>query len=52
LLGPDMRVLGEADGLPPLPDVPFFLLMRPDIINPLARHVYTLLKTNMGLNEG
>jgi DNA-binding transcriptional LysR family regulator len=52
LLGPDMRVLGEADGLPPLPDVPFFLLMRPDIINPLPRHVYTLLKTNMGLNEG
>uniref|UniRef100_UPI003BA2820A LysR substrate-binding domain-containing protein n=1 Tax=Agrobacterium tumefaciens TaxID=358 RepID=UPI003BA2820A len=52
LLGPDMRVLGEADGLPDLPDVPYFLWMRPDIINPVTRYIYELLKTNMGLNQG
>lgn len=49
LLGPDMRVLGEKDGLPPLPDVSYFLWLRPDLINPLTRHVYEMLKEKLGL---
>ncbi len=49
MLGPDMRVLGEKDGLPPLPDVNYFLWIRPDQINPLTRHVYDMLKTHLGL---
>ncbi len=50
LLGSDMRVLGEKDGLPPLPDVNYFLWMRRDLINPLTRHVYDMLKTNLRLS--
>ena len=50
-LSPDMRVLGEKDGLPPLPDVTYFLWMRNDLINPLVRHVYDMLTAQLGLNE-
>lgn len=28
MLTPDLRVMGEADGLPPLPDVTFSLFLR------------------------
>ncbi|WP_447922629.1 LysR substrate-binding domain-containing protein [Achromobacter aegrifaciens] len=51
LLGPEMRVLGEKEGLPPLPDVTYFLWIRPDLINPLTRQVYDMLKTNLGLAQ-
>lgn len=50
-LSPDMRVLGEKDGLPMLPDVTYFLWIRDDLINPLVRHVYDMLIAQMGLNE-
>ncbi|WP_353172763.1 LysR substrate-binding domain-containing protein [Paracandidimonas soli] len=49
LLSPDLRVLGEKDGLPPLPSVSYFLWMRNDSINPLTRHVFNMLCTNMNL---
>ncbi|MEI2418336.1 LysR substrate-binding domain-containing protein [Orrella sp. JC864] len=51
LLSPEFRVLGEKDRLPPLPDVTYFLWMRRDVMDPLTRHVYELLKRNMGLTE-
>lgn len=47
LLGPDMRVLGEREGLPRLPDVSYYLWMRPDVLNPLTRQVYEMLKASM-----
>lgn len=50
LLGPDMRVLGENDGMPRLPDVAYYLWMRPDVINPATRQVYEMLKSTLGLN--
>ncbi|OZI23199.1 transcriptional regulator LrhA [Bordetella genomosp. 9] len=50
-LGPDMRVLGEKDGLPPLPDANYFLWMRSDLINPLTRYVFDMLIAKMGLTE-
>lgn len=34
LLGPELRVLGEAEGLPLLPSVSYFLWIRGDAINP------------------
>lgn len=49
LLGPDMRVLGEKEGLPRLPDVTYYLLMRPDVLNPLTRQAYDMLKASLGL---
>lgn len=49
LLGPDLRVLGEKDGLPALPEVSYFLWLRGEPINPLARHVYDMLKEKLGL---
>lgn len=43
LLGPDMRVLGEHDGLPRLPDVTYHLWVRPGSLNPLVRKAYELI---------
>jgi len=51
LLMPDFRVLGEQENLPLLPDVTYFLWMRRDVMDPLTRHVYTVLKRQMGLTE-
>ncbi len=51
LLGPDFRVLGEKDRLPPLPDVTYFLWIRRDGMDPLTRQVYELLKRTLGLTE-
>ncbi len=44
-LGPDMRVLGEAEGLPPLPFVTYRLLARRDTISPLTLNIYEMLRT-------
>src|SRR5690606_3141493 len=43
-LGADMRVLGEADGLPPLPPMTYMLWTRKDTISPLTLHIYQMLK--------
>ncbi|MGX9935306.1 LysR substrate-binding domain-containing protein [Advenella kashmirensis] len=43
-LGPDMRVLGQAEGLPPLPFVTYRLLTRKDTISPLTLHIYEMLR--------
>ncbi|WP_423200433.1 DNA-binding transcriptional regulator, LysR family [Cupriavidus sp. H19C3] len=45
LLAADMRILGENDGLPRLPDVTYYLWARPNAVNPVARHVFSMLKT-------
>jgi DNA-binding transcriptional LysR family regulator len=50
LLGPDMRVLGEQDGLPRLPDVTYYLWIRKDVINPTTRQVFEMLRANLGLS--
>ncbi len=49
LVGPDTRVLGEADGFPRLPDVTYHLYIRRNVINPITRQVYEFLKSNLGL---
>ncbi|NYT64394.1 transcriptional regulator LrhA [Alcaligenaceae bacterium] len=43
-LDPDMRVLGEAEGLPPLPAVTYHLWTRSDTISPLTLRIYDMLK--------
>lgn len=48
MLGPDMRVLGENDGLPRLPDVTYHLWIRPNTVNPLVRRAYELIRNNHG----
>ena len=45
MLGPDMRVLGEADGLPPLRPVTYYLWTREDTISPVILRVYEMLKS-------
>jgi DNA-binding transcriptional LysR family regulator len=49
LVGADLRVLGENDGLPRLPDVAYHLFIRKNVINPLTRKVFDMLKANLGL---
>ena len=49
MAGPDMRVLGENDGLPRLPDVVYHLFIRQNVINPVTRKVFEMLKSNLGL---
>lgn len=43
-LGPDMRVLAEAEGLPALPLVTYRLLARKDTINPLTLGIFEMLQ--------
>ncbi|MDI4232569.1 LysR substrate-binding domain-containing protein [Bradyrhizobium sp. Arg237L] len=40
MLTPDLRVLGEADGLPRLPDVTFYLYMRDESVDEAAQQVF------------
>jgi DNA-binding transcriptional LysR family regulator len=48
MLGPDMRVLGETDGLPRLPDVTYHLWIRPNTVNPMVRRAYELIRSRQG----
>lgn len=43
-LGPDMRVLGEDDGLPRLPPMTYMLWTRRNSSNPLTAYLYGLVK--------
>ncbi len=43
LLGPDMRALGQSDGLPQLPDVTYYLWMRAGAASPAVRQAYALI---------
>ncbi|THF57203.1 LysR substrate-binding domain-containing protein [Pseudothauera rhizosphaerae] len=49
ILGPDMRVLGEKEGLPRLPEVSYYLWRRPGTVSPLIGQVFDILRMNMGL---
>lgn len=43
------RVLGAREGVPPLPEVPYFLYMRRHVVNPVTRRVFTTLRDSLGL---
>jgi len=47
LLGPELRVLGDSDDLPRLPDVHYYLRIRPHNANSLARQAFDLLSRVM-----
>jgi len=49
MAGADLRVLGENDGLPRLPDLDYYLFVRRNVINPVTRKVFDMLKANLGL---
>ncbi len=49
LVGADLRVLGENDGLPRLPDLAYHLFIRKNVISPLTHQVFDMLKANLGL---
>lgn len=49
IAGADLRVLSETDGLPRLPDVAYHLFIRKNVINPVTRKVFDMLKSNLGL---
>lgn len=49
LIGTDFRVLGENDGMPRLPDVEYYLFVRNNVVRPLTRRVFDMLKSNMRL---
>ena len=44
-----MRVLGQSDGLPPLPDVTYHLWVRANTVNPLVRQAYAMVRASVGL---
>lgn len=49
---PEFRVLGERQGLPPLPDVNFYLYLREDNANEAATKLYHLLASHVGGQQG
>ncbi len=51
MLGADMRVLGEADGLPPLRPVTYYLWTREDTISPVILRIYEMLKSQFEQRE-
>ncbi len=50
MLDNDMRVLGEKDGLPPLPDLSYRLCIRRDVLDSRIRDVYGMLTQKLGLD--
>lgn len=52
LLGPDMRVLGIADGLPVLPDAHYSLWKQRNPIKPQTSLVYEMLRNTLSLATG
>ncbi|MFJ2993411.1 LysR substrate-binding domain-containing protein [Pandoraea sp. NPDC087047] len=42
-----MRILTQADGLPPLPSITYYLWIRPNSVNPFVRHAFELIKTRL-----
>lgn len=42
-----LRVLGASDGLPPLPELAYWLYVRRNVANPLTRQVFEHLKTQL-----
>jgi DNA-binding transcriptional LysR family regulator len=47
--GADLRALGENDGFPRLPEVAYHLFVRKNVVRPLTRQVFDMLKANLGL---
>lgn len=47
LLDADMRVLGASDGLPKLPEMPYYLWIRRNVVNPLTRQIYQMLTSRL-----
>lgn len=52
MLGADLRVLGEKDGLPKLPDVTYYLWMRRHAANPMVRQAFELLGSGLDATGG
>ncbi|MFZ3118515.1 MAG: LysR substrate-binding domain-containing protein [Variovorax sp.] len=44
-----LRVLGQADGMPRLPDLVYYLYVRSHVVNPVTRQVFDTLKKHLGL---
>ncbi|MGO0765563.1 transcriptional regulator LrhA, partial [Citrobacter freundii] len=45
MMSPDLRVLGAADGLPPLPDTEYLLCSDPGTQNELAQAIFKSMQT-------
>ena len=45
MMSPDLRVLGAADGLPPLPDTEYLLCSDPATQNELAQVIFKSMQT-------
>ena len=47
-----MRALGDSEGLPRLPDVRYYLWIRPHTVNPVVVQAFNLVKTGLGIDPG
>lgn len=48
MVGPEFRVLGERQGLPPLPDIDFYLYLRDDSPSDAAARLFQLIASQAG----
>lgn len=45
----ELCVLGSNEGLPRMPDITYYLYVRKNVVRPLTRRVFEMVKGNMGL---
>ena len=51
MMGPELRVLGQADGLPPLPDTHYQLCYNPYSVNELSHTIFKALYDTQNLSS-
>lgn len=51
MMTPELRILGPSEDLPALPEVTYYLLMRPNSVNPQVRQVFDLIASRLGVSS-
>lgn len=50
-LDAELRILGEQDGLPPLPSLTYWLYVRRNVVNPVTRQLFSAMKLHFSKKQ-
>lgn len=48
----ELRILGEPEGMPPLPALTYWLYVRRNVVNPVTRQLFNAMKAHFGAGNG